>query len=93
MIPTNSMWADSLCGQTEKVLTYRIGGGGEYVVVGRMPLRLGYLFDSNLGAHHVSGGLGYLDPERGFGLDFSLRQRVNAGNETILLFALRILRN
>jgi hypothetical protein len=83
---------NGLCSETERRTTYRIGGGGEYIVAGRMPLRLGYLFDSSYNAHHVSGGVGYLDPERGFGLDLSLRQQVSAGTQTVALLGIRILR-
>jgi hypothetical protein len=76
-----------LCSQSQPRLTYRIGGGGEYYIANHVPIRLGYMYDSNLGASHVSGGLGYFGS--GFGVDFSLRQRVSAGNETILLLGLR----
>lgn len=82
-----------LCTDTARRLTYRLGGGLEYVAAGKVPLRAGYLYDSTLNANHVSGGLGYLDSERGFGLDFSLRQRVSAGTETVFLLGLRIIRN
>lgn len=85
--------SNGLCAETARRLTYRLGGGVEYVAAGKVPLRLGYLYDSTLNANHVSGGLGYLDAERGFGLDFSLRQRVSAGNETVFLLGLRIIKN
>lgn len=80
------------CSETEKRTTFRIGAGGEYVVKGRVPLRLGYMFDDNLGAHHVSGGIGYINQDPGFGLDFSFRQRVAGGNETVLLLGFRVTR-
>ena len=59
----------------------------------KIPLRLGYQFESPLSAHHITGGVGYYNLEHNFGLDFSLRQGVNAGAETVLLIGLRILRN
>ncbi len=84
---------NGLCTEFQKRLTYRLGGGGEYILAGRVPLRLGYLYDTNLSAHHVSGGLGYQDLQKGYGLDFSLRQRVSAGTETVLLLGVRVLKH
>lgn len=69
----------------------KAGGGVEYLLSSRIPLRAGYLFDSNLGAHHVTGGIGYFDPR--FGLDFGFRQRVSGGMETTLVMGFRLLRD
>ena len=84
---------NGLCQESQRRTTYRIGGGAEYIAASKVPLRAGYLYDSYLNAHHVSGGLGYLDTERGFGLDFSLRQQVSAGTETVLLLGFRVIKN
>jgi hypothetical protein len=81
-----------LCSDSQQRTTYRLGGGGEYVAAGVVPLRLGYLYDGDLGAHHVSGGLGYFDSARGFSLDLSLRQQVSGGTETVALIGFRILK-
>lgn len=89
----NPMLADSLCATSEPELSYRLGGGLEYILMSKIPLRLGYQFESPLSAHHITGGVGYYNLEHNFGLDFSLRQGVNAGAETVLLIGLRILRN
>ena len=89
----NPMLADSLCATSEPELSYRLGGGLKYVLMSKIPLRLGYQFESPLSAHHITGGVGYYNLEHNFGLDFSLRQGVNAGAETVLLIGLRILRN
>ena len=89
----NPMLADSLCATSEPELSYRLGGGLEYVLMSKIPLRLGYQFESPLSAHHLTGGVGYYNLEHNFGLDFSLRQGVNAGAETVLLIGLRILRS
>ena len=62
-----------------------------FKLANRIPLRAGYLFDSNLGAHHVTGGIGYFDPR--FGLDFGFRQRVSGGMETTLVMGFRLLRD
>jgi len=84
---------NGLCSDTEKRTTYRLGAGAEYAIAGRAPLRLGYLYDDDLNAHYVSGGVGYVSPERGFALDLALRQQVSAGTETVALLGFRILRN
>lgn len=76
------------CSETERRISYRLGLGAEYNIASKVPIRAGYLWDELLNAHHVSGGIGYKDPTRGFGLNFSLRQRVTAGNETVALFAI-----
>jgi hypothetical protein len=82
----------NLCSQTASRRTYRVGGGLEYVIGGIIPFRAGYVYDQNYGRHHVSGGLGYLDLERGFGVDVSFRQSVTAGAETVLLAGFRVLK-
>jgi hypothetical protein len=84
---------DGLCSETKRVTTYRLGGGIEYIAASKLPLRIGYVYNSDLSAHHVSGGLGYLDLERGFGLDFSLRQQVSGGSETVALLGFRVVKN
>jgi opacity protein-like surface antigen len=84
---------NGLCQESQRRTTYRLGGGGEYNLANKVPLRLGYLYDSNTNAHHISGGLGYLDLERGFGLDLSLRQQVSAGTQTVALLGFRVIKN
>lgn len=83
---------NGLCSETERRTTYRLGGGAEYNLASRVPLRIGYLYDGNFNAHHVSGGIGYLNLERGFGLDLSLRQQVSAGTQTVVLLGFRVLK-
>ena len=51
-----------------------VGGGGEFLAGGAVPLRGGYAFDTGRKIHMVSGGIGYTD--RQIGLDISLRQQV-----------------
>lgn len=87
--PSDPESQDGLCTQHEARLTYQVGGGLEYVLASMIPLRAGYLFQDTLGVHNLTAGVGYQDPERGFGLDFSFQQRVAGGNETVLLFGLR----
>jgi opacity protein-like surface antigen len=80
------------CANSQNRLTYRLGGGAEYSIASTVPLRAGYMYDSDLSAHHVSGGIGYFNTSHGFGFDFSFRQRVSGGNETVLLLGLRVLK-
>lgn len=81
---------NGLCTDKEKRTVYRLGGGVEYIVKNVAPLRLGYLYDSNDGAHYISGGVGYLDLMRNYGIDLSLRQQVSAGTETVVLLGVRV---
>ena len=81
------------CGETVRRTTVRFGIGGEYAIAGKVPLRLGYLYDDNLHRHHATFGLGYMSSDPGFALDVSVRQAVNAGQETVLLIGFRILRD
>jgi hypothetical protein len=55
----------------------RVMAGGEYLIIGRVPIRAGYRFDLLNGSgfeqsHQLSGGLGYLDPR--FGIEASVRR-------------------
>ena len=80
------------CTETARKTTVRFGLGGEYAIAGRVPLRLGYLYDNDLRAHHTTFGLGFISRDPGFAIDVSVRQRVSGGSETVLLIGLRILR-
>lgn len=64
-----------------------LGGGGEYLVAGLLPLRLGYLYDQGREANYLTGGFGYVDPR--FGLQASIRQTLSGESETSLFFALQ----
>ena len=77
------------CTETTNRNTWRLGLGFEYSIADKVPVRAGYMYDNDLGAHHVSGGIGYFSQDLGFGVDFAMRQRVEAGNETVLLLGLR----
>ena len=63
------------------------GGGIEYIGGQVVPVRLGYSFDKGRSLHTVSGGLGYVD--KLIGLDVSLSQEVDGGNETRIMAAMR----
>ncbi len=77
------------CVETSNQTTWRMGLGVEYAIADKVPVRVGYMFNSELDAHHISGGIGYLSVERGFGVDFAIRQRVQGGDETVMLLGLR----
>jgi len=64
-----------------------VGGGVEYLSAGRIPLRLGYSFDSGRRVHSVTGGLGYLDQK--VGIELSLRQAVHGDDGTLLMASFR----
>lgn len=81
------------CPTYQNRIVFRAGGGAEYSIADRVPLRLGYLFDSNLTSHHLTGGLGYFDARGRWGVDAGFRQRLAGGAETLLLFGVRILRD
>jgi len=81
------------CNETTRQTTVRVGAGAEWTIAGKVPVRLGYLYDDFLRGHHVSGGLGYVAQDSGFAVDVSFRQRVSSGAETVLLFGIRILRD
>lgn len=81
-----------LCAEVNNLTTTRLSLGAEYVVVGRLPLRLGYAYDDFMSSHSLSGGLGYLPQGAGYGIDFSFRQRLAGGDETVLLLGFRVLR-
>lgn len=80
------------CSEQTDRTTARVGGGVEYSIADRVPLRVGYLYDTELEAHHVTAGLGYFHLERGIGVDFALRQRVDGGNESVVLLGLRLVK-
>jgi len=64
-----------------------VGGGAEYLAAGRVPIRLGYEYDSGRHTHSVTGGVGYVDQQ--VGIDVALDQQVRGGTETRLLLAFR----
>lgn len=67
--------------------TVQAGGGLEYLHENRIPLRLGYLFDSGRGYHYVGAGVGYNDDK--MGVEFGLQQGVSGTNDTRAIVALR----
>jgi hypothetical protein len=71
----------------------RYGGGAEYFIAPQggehgFPLRAGYLHDGEVGASHLTFGLGYITPR--VALDLGGRRQLRGGDETTLLFVLRL---
>lgn len=64
--------------------TARIMGGGEYLLVDRVPLRLGYRFDQGADSHQISGGFGYLARE--FMIEASVRRTLVGPEATEIIF-------
>lgn len=79
------------CTETSKQTTVRVGLGGEYSIAGKVPVRLGYMYDDWLAGHHVTAGLGYVSGSSRWAIDVGLRQRVSPSSETVLLIGLRVL--
>jgi hypothetical protein len=68
--------------------TVRVGPGLEWLIKGKVPLRLGYTFDSALLASYLSAGLGYMS--QSFAIDASYRGKVDGGIENSVMIGLRI---
>ncbi len=67
----------------------RINGGAE-LMLGRVPVRAGYLYDdtrANGPVHTITGGLGYLDTS--FGVEAAIRQDVAGASQTTLMLNVR----
>jgi hypothetical protein len=68
----------------------RYGGGGEWFIrTGRngVPIRIGGLHDSGLGATYVTGGLGLATIK--WGIDLAARREIGGGGETLVLASMR----
>jgi hypothetical protein len=71
----------------------RLGGGAEYVFSGAggqhgLPLRLGYVYDSEDGASYITGGAGFMTPR--VAIDFGARKQLSEGDELMLQLSLRL---
>jgi hypothetical protein len=71
----------------------RYGGGVEYVLAGAegaqgLPLRAGYVYDSEHGGSYVTAGAGLMTPR--VALDLGARKQVRAGDELMLQLSLRL---
>jgi len=64
-----------------------LGGGGEYLAAGAVPLRLGYGYDLGRDVHVLGIGIGYTDTK--VGVDVGVRQDLSGGDSTRVMAAVR----
>jgi hypothetical protein len=78
-------------------VTARLGPGIQWVISNKVPVRVGYIFDSELrgrnsaGSSYLTLGLGYLSPQ--FGIDLGYRGKVGGGSENLLEIGARLFIN
>ncbi len=75
----------------QSVVTGRLGGGMEYIIKQRVPLRIGALYDTGNTSTYLTGGLGYLGQK--VGIDLGYRGKVQGGMENFLMIGLRVFVN
>ncbi len=71
--------------------TARIGPGVEWLIAGKVPLRLGVIYDTGLTSTYLTAGIGYFSPS--FAIDLSYRGKVSGGIENFLMLGIRIFIN
>jgi hypothetical protein len=69
-------------------ITYRLGGGVEWLAGGKVALRAGASWDSGRPATYVHGGIGYVGQT--FAVDLGYKQQVDSGVEAQLVLGVRI---
>lgn len=79
---------DPVTGNAQNTTTVRLGGGIEWLAGGKVPLRLGAVWDNGAPATYLTAGLGYVSTS--FGIDLTARQQLTGGNDTRLLLGLRV---
>lgn len=72
-------------------VTARLGPGIEWLIAGKVPIRVGVVYDSGLPATYLSLGLGYVSPS--FAIDLGYRTKVQGGIENFLMLGLRLFVN
>ena len=68
--------------RTETNTTWKIMAGGEYLAGDKVPLRLGYRYDSYRDANSVSGSIGYLDKD--YSVEAGFRGYITPVSEQVL---------
>ena len=69
----------------------RLGPGIEWLIASKVPVRVGFVYDTGLNAAYVTAGTGYFG--QSFALDLSYRAKVSGGVENFLSLGLRIFIN
>jgi hypothetical protein len=75
-------------GGDDRRTTARVGGGLEWLAGGKVPLRIGALYDSGRPGTYLSMGVGYVAQR--FGIDVAYRQQVQAGLEQMIVAGVRV---
>ena len=70
------------------IVTGLVAGGFEYLIVGKVPIRLGVSYDTGLTATYLSFGTGYTGTK--FAIDLSYRQKLAGGIDELLALAIRV---
>jgi len=65
-----------------------IRGGAELLIAGRVPVRLGYVYDVLLNMNSIAAGIGYMDSA--FAIDFGFQQELVERGRFQLAFGIRI---
>ncbi len=66
--------------------TARVMAGGEYLIAGMLPLRVGYRFDQGAEQHSVSVGFGYISRE--FSIEGAVRRAIDDRGPTTVVLGL-----
>lgn len=61
--------------------------GGEYLIAGVVPTRLGYRYDQGAESHTIAGGLGYLD--KAYEISASVERVVSGDSSTAIVFGFK----
>jgi len=71
--------------------TARLGPGIEWLIASKVPLRLGFVYDTGLSGAYITAGTGYFGQK--WAIDLSYRAKVAGGIENFLMLGLRIFIN
>jgi hypothetical protein len=66
----------------------RFGPGLEWLISGKVPVRIGVVYDSGLPATFLTAGLGYVSQK--WGIDLAYRGKISNGVDNILMLGLRL---
>ncbi len=69
----------------------RLGPGIEWKIANKVPVRVGYVFDSALNGQYITMGIGY--SSQSFGIDLGYRVMVGGGLENFLMLGLHLFVN
>ena len=70
------------------LITYKLGGGFEWLAGGKVAIRAGSYWDSGRPATYVSAGLAYVGQT--FAVDLAYKQQIQGGTESLLVAGVRV---